>query len=153
MRLHLKKDPLVAVTIFTIEMLPHNRTLYKLCGRYNYTNRVRQPKEIPTSIFVTDTENTMTAEAEDDSDDLVVDVHCDGQDAVGHYIFIRDDRKKEDYFSICDVEVFQFDRRGQSVLRDNLPSLLSKISYNREAKRRFQSKIFNTLIICPDLTF
>ena len=68
-------------------------------------------------MFVTDTENTMTAddqaEEEEDSDDLVVDVLCDGQDAVGHYIFIRDDRKKEDYFSICDVEVFQFDTRGQ----------------------------------------
>ena len=110
-------DPLVAVTIFTIEILAHNRTLYKLCGRYNYTNTIRQPKEMASSMFVTDTENTMAAdeqaEAKEDSDDLVVDVRCDGQDAVGHYIFIRDDRKKEDYFRICDVEVFQFDTRGQ----------------------------------------
>ena len=111
-------DPLVAVTIFTIEMLPHNRTLYKLCGRYNNTNTVRQPKEIPRTVFVTDTENTRMVDdddqVEDDSDDLIVDIGCDGQDAVGHYIFIRDDRKKEDYFSICDVEVFQFDTTGQT---------------------------------------
>ena len=62
-------------------------------------------------MIVTDTENTLTTE--EDSDDLVVDIHCDDQDAVGHYIFVRDDRKNKDYFSICDVEVFQFDRRGQ----------------------------------------
>ena len=62
-------------------------------------------------MLVTDAENTLTPE--EDSDDLVVDVQCDGQDAVGHFIFIRDDRKNKDYFNICEVEVFQFDREGQ----------------------------------------
>ena len=100
------------MTVFTIEMLPQNRTLYKLCGRYNNTNRARQPKEIARTMFVTDTENTLRT-AEDDSDDLIVDIQCDSQDAVGHYIFVRDDRKHKDYFSICDVEVFQFDKKGQ----------------------------------------
>ena len=101
------------MTVFTIEMLPQNRTLYKLCGRYNNTNRPRQPKEIARTVFVTDTENTLRT-PEDDSDDLIVDIQCDGRDAVGHYIFVRDDRKNKDYFSICDVEVFQFDTTGQT---------------------------------------
>ena len=125
-------DPLVAVTIFTIEILPHNRTLYKLCGRYNNTKRVRQPKQLPRPMFVTDTENTVTT-GEDDSDDLVVDVRCDGQDAVGHYIFIRDDRKKEDYFRICEVEVFQFDTRGQCW--EIIGSLSSQINLTLERER------------------
>ena len=99
-------------------MLPHNRTLYKLCGRYNYTSRVRQPKEAPTTVFVTDSQTTGEF-TDDDSDDLVVDVSCDSQDARGHYIFIRDDRKKEDYFSICEVEVFAHDNGGEELRNVN----------------------------------
>ena len=76
----------------------------------------RQPKQRP--MFVTDSQNTAQHSDEDqsDSDDLVVDVSCDSEDARGHYIFIRDDRKKVDYFTICEVEVFEFDKKGTQIL-------------------------------------
>lgn len=105
----------MALTIFTIEMLPNNRTLYKLCGRFNFTSRPSQPSK--RTMFVTDSQNTDSDQDQADSDDLVVDVTCDSQDAKGHYIFIRDDRKNVDYFSICEVEVFDLDKRGKSSRR------------------------------------
>ena len=106
----------MALTIFTIEMLPHNRTLYKLCGRYNYTSRATGPSLGEGKMFVTDSQNSGSDQDQTDSEELVVDVTCDSQDAKGHYIFIRDDRKKVDYFRICEVEVFEFDKRGNAVV-------------------------------------
>ena len=75
----------------------------------------RQPKQRP--MYVTDSQNTVQHSDKDqtDSDDLVVDVSCDSEDARGHYIFIRDDRKKVDYFTICEVEVFEFDKKGTQI--------------------------------------
>ena len=66
---------------------------------------------------MTDSQNTAQNSDKDqtDSDDLVVDVSCDSEDARGHYIFIRDDRKKVDYFTICEVEVFEFDKKGTQI--------------------------------------
>ena len=68
-------------------------------------------------MYVTDSQNTAHNSDRDqtDSDDLVVDVSCDSEDARGHYIFIRDDRKKVDYFTICEVEVFEFDKKGTQI--------------------------------------
>ena len=97
--IHLKKDPLIAVTVFTIELLPHNRTVYRLCGRYNNTNNGREARR-----FVTDTDSRMELGRGEET--LTVMVECENREAVGHFIFIRDDRKKEDYFTICEVEVF-----------------------------------------------
>lgn len=105
-------EPLVAVTIFTIEMLPGNRTLYKMCGRYNYTNSgpgggpEREPRR-----FVTDSENQISdvsslRHRDAPGEQITLEVACENQDAVGHFIFIRDDRKKEDFFKVCEVEVF-----------------------------------------------
>ena len=105
-------EPLVAVTIFTIEMLPGNRTLYKMCGRYNFTNsgpgggQEREPRR-----FVTDSENQISdisslRHRDTPGEQITLEVACENQDAVGHFIFIRDDRKKEDYFKVCEVEVF-----------------------------------------------
>ena len=83
--------------------------------RYNYTTMARQPKQ--RTMYVTDSQNTAQNSDRDqtDSDDLVVDVSCDSEDARGHYIFIRDDRKKVDYFTICEVEVFEFDKKGTQI--------------------------------------
>ena len=68
---------------------------------------------------MTDTENqslmsrsSSSLRHDDDAD--TIDVSCENQDAVGHYIFIRDDRKKEDYFKICEVEVFSFNSKGEN---------------------------------------
>ena len=74
----------------------------------------RQPKQ--RTMYVTDSQNTAQSDKDQtDSDDLVVDVSCDSEDARGHYIFIRDDRKKVDYFTICEVEVFEFDKKGTQI--------------------------------------
>ena len=99
------------MTIFSIEMLPGNRTLYRMCGRYNYTNpgpglKTREPRR-----FVTDTENqipTSSLRHDDDKQvgEVTIEVPCENEDAAGHFIFIRDDRKKEDFFKVCEVEVF-----------------------------------------------
>ena len=98
------------MTIFTIEMLPGNRTLYKMCGRYNYTNsgsgggQGREPRR-----FVTDAESQAPASSlrhRDEPEQITLEVACENQDAAGHFIFIRDDRKKEDVFKVCEVEVF-----------------------------------------------
>ena len=99
------------MTIFTIEMLPGNRTLYKMCGRYNYTNsesggrgQAREPRR-----FITDAENQTPASSlrhPDKPEQITLEVACENQDAAGHFIFIRDDRKKEDVFKVCEVEVF-----------------------------------------------
>ncbi len=100
------------MTIFTIEMLPGNRTLYKMCGRYNYTNsgsggggQGREPRR-----FVTDAENQVPASSlrhpDTPGDQITLEVVCENRDAAGHFIFIRDDRKKEDVFKVCEVEVF-----------------------------------------------
>ena len=103
-------EPLIAVTIFTIEMLPGNRTLYRMCGRYNYTNsgsgdgQGREPRR-----FVTDSESQVTASSlrhRDKQEQITLEVVCENRDAAGHFIFIRDDRKKEDVFKVCEVEVF-----------------------------------------------
>lgn len=103
-------EPLIAVTIFTIEMLPGNRTLYRMCGRYNYTNsgsvdgQGREPRR-----FVTDSESQDQASSlrhRDKQEQITLEVSCENRDAAGHFIFIRDDRKKEDVFKVCEVEVF-----------------------------------------------
>ena len=103
-------EPLIAVTIFTIEMLPGNRTLYRMCGRYNYTNsgsgdgQGREPRR-----FVTDSESQDQASSlrhRDKQEQITLEVECENRDAAGHFIFIRDDRKKEDVFKVCEVEVF-----------------------------------------------
>ena len=110
--IHLKKEPLIAVTVFTIELLPHNRTVYRLCGRYNNTSSGsgREARR-----FVTDTDSRMELGRREEA--VTVMVECDNREAVGHFIFIRDDRKKEDYFTICEVEVFALNSNpdGESI--------------------------------------
>ena len=105
-----------------IEMLPGNLTHYNLCGRYNNSGFTSQQSDVYNRSprkFVTDTENqslvsrSSTSSLHHDDDADTIDVSCENQDAVGHYIFIRDDRKKEDYFKICEVEVFSFKNQGE----------------------------------------
>ena len=112
--IHLKKEPLIAVTVFTIELLPHNRTVYRLCGRYNNTNS-NSGSGREARRFVTDTDSRMELGRGEET--LTVMVECENREAVGHFIFIRDDRKKEDYFTICEVEVFALntDPDGESI--------------------------------------
>ena len=102
-----------------IEMLPGNLTHYNLCGRYNNSGVTSPLYNRSPRKFVTDTENqslmsrsSSSLRHDDDAD--TIDVSCENQDAVGHYIFIRDDRKKEDYFKICEVEVFSFNNKGEN---------------------------------------
>jgi len=106
-RLYFQREPRIAVTVFTIEMLPNNRTLYKLCGRFNNMETrfsAREPR-----ILVTDDESRSSNDIQPHlgPDVMSADVVCENEEAEGHYIFIRDDRKKLELFSICELEVFQ----------------------------------------------
>ena len=117
-------EPLLALTVFTIELLPNNRTLYKPCGRYNNSNQARSSRVgrnfLPT-VIVTDEDNTESERRnvnqdneeidvgnriEKNKEDLTVEVDCDNDDTSGHYVFVRDDRKKNEFFTLCEVEVF-----------------------------------------------
>ena len=44
-------------------------------------------------------------------EDVIIEVHCDNDDASGHYVFVRDDRKKNEFFSLCEVEVFSDNKK------------------------------------------
>ena len=116
--------------MFTIELLPNNRTLYKPCGRYNnsYTPRTsRVGRNFQPTLVVTDDDNKDNNEnkaveeidavnkIEKNKEDLTVDVHCDNEDTSGHYVFVRDDRKKNEYFSLCEVEVFSDDQECENI--------------------------------------
>ena len=118
-------EPLIAVTIFTIELLPHNRTLYKLCGRYNNSVPASDlgPAGRSARKFVTDTESRernkiVNREEEQQSEHVIIDVACENEEAVGHYIFVRDDRKKVDYFTLCEVEAFKYNE-GKTVIKQH----------------------------------
>ena len=78
--IHLKKEPLIAVTVFTIELLPHNRTVYRLCGRYNNTNSGsgREARR-----FVTDTDSRMELGSREET--LTVMVECENRELVTLY--------------------------------------------------------------------
>jgi len=139
-RLHLKQEPLLALTVFTIELLPNNRTLYKPCGRYNNSNQGRTNRVgrnfLPT-LLVTDEDNTESArnnanqdaeeidvvnKVEKNKEDLTVEVHCDNDDTSGHYVFVRDDRKKNEFFTLCEVEVFSDEQESKDCGDPELPS-------------------------------
>jgi len=139
-KLHLKKEPLLALTIFTIELLPNNRTLYKPCGRYNNSYHTRSPRVgrnfLPTLVVTDesidqweratdnhDKEEIDKEEIEKHKEDLTVEVHCDNDDTSGHYVFVRDDRKKNEYFTLCEVEVFSIEQKTDDDCGDpELPS-------------------------------
>jgi len=65
-----------ALTVFVIELLEGNRTLYKPCGRHLGSHE---------------------GEGE---------VTCGPADSAGHFLFLRDDRKAEEEFKLCEVIVF-----------------------------------------------
>ena len=50
-------------------------------------------------------------EIEKHKEDLAVEVHCDNEDTSGHYVFVRDDRKKNEFFTLCEVEVFSDEQK------------------------------------------
>ena len=110
--------------MFTIELLPNNRTLYKPCGKYNNSYQARTTRVgrnfLPT-LLVTDDDNKdagknnenqaveeidVVNKMEKNKEDITVDVHCDNDDTSGHYVFVRDDRKKNEFFTLCEVEIF-----------------------------------------------
>ena len=110
-------DPLVAVTVFTIELLPSNRTLYKLCGRFN--NSAGAGRAGRHLLTVTDRQSTAPRPAPtppppapQPEQNMRVEVQCGDNEAFGHFVFIRDDRKKEETFRVCEVEVFAEETEG-----------------------------------------
>ena len=118
------------MTVFMIELLPNNRTLYKPCGRYNnsYAHRsTRVGRNFLPTLVVTDEDNKddndnkaveeidAVNKIEKNKEDLTVDVHCDNDDTSGHYVFVRDDRKKTEFFSLCEVEVFSDDQECENI--------------------------------------
>ena len=46
---------------------------------------------------------------EEDDDTVAVQIDCENQNTVGNTIFVRDDRKKNEFFHVCEVEVFAWD--------------------------------------------
>jgi len=78
-RLYFQREPRIAVTVFTIEMLPNNRTLYKLCGRFNNMETrfsVREPR-----ILVTDDESRSSNDIQPQlgPDVMSADVVCENE--------------------------------------------------------------------------
>ncbi|GLH02722.1 Sushi, von Willebrand factor type A, EGF and pentraxin domain-containing protein 1 [Gryllus bimaculatus] len=65
-------------TIFVIQLLSKSEALYKPC--YTFKGRFQMPR-------------------------ILFSCH-DGQGHQGRYIYIRDDRRDQDYFALCEVEVF-----------------------------------------------
>ena len=54
---------------------------------------------------------------EEDDDTVAVQIDCENQNTVGNTIFVRDDRKKNEFFHVCEVEVFALntDPDGESI--------------------------------------
>ena len=108
-----------------------------MCGRYE-RSVAREPRH-----FVTDDESRVTNKIqhddgrENDSEIVTIDVTCDNNDAVGHHIFVRDDRKKADYFKVCEVEVFAEDEEDYQCGEPELPlgSFVAEESKNRSDKK------------------
>ena len=71
---------------------------------------------------MTDTEsrerNNIVEQEKDESEHVMIDVACENEEAVGHYIFVRDDRKKVDYFTLCEVEAFKYNE-GKTVIKQH----------------------------------
>ena len=128
---------MIAVTVFIIEISPQNKTFYNLCGRFE-RSVAREPR-----YFVTDDESRVNnrIRLEDDTDNdseiVTIDVSCDNKDAVGHQIFVRDDRKKEDYFKVCEVEVFAEKQEESECGEPELSfgSFVAEESKNRDDKK------------------
>ena len=55
---------------------------------------------------------------EKNKEDLTVEVDCDNDDTSGHYVFVRDDRKKNEFFTLCEVEVFSDENECKFQVKD-----------------------------------
>ncbi|PNF36402.1 hypothetical protein B7P43_G16823, partial [Cryptotermes secundus] len=81
----INKDSYQEFTIFVIQLLSKSEALYKPCATFK--GRFQNPRVL---------------------------FSCnDGLGHQGRYVYIRDDRRDQDYFSLCEVEVFAY--RDESI--------------------------------------
>ena len=74
----INSDTFQHFTIFVIELLPGNKALYKPCSSFQGT-----------------------------FDETVAVFLCNGGEGhLGEFVYIRDDREEEEYFGLCEVQVF-----------------------------------------------
>lgn len=81
----INKDSYQEFTIFVIQLLSKSEALYKPCATFK--GRFQNPRILFTCN--------------------------DGFGHQGRYVYIRDDRRDQDYFSLCEVEVFSY--RDESI--------------------------------------
>ena len=67
-------------TIFIIQLLEGNKAMYKPCSKFDGKFETKK------AVFLCN----------------------DGLGHPGQFVYIRDDRKEQEYFGLCEVEVFEY---------------------------------------------
>ena len=83
-------------TIFVIELLEGNKAMYKPCSKFE------GKFESKKAVFLCN----------------------DGLGHPGQFVYIRDDREEQEYFGLCEVEVFEFDSKKLNKRKSSSVTLL-----------------------------
>jgi hypothetical protein len=95
-------------TIFVIQLLSKSEALYKPCATFK--GRFQNPRVLFTCN--------------------------DGLGHQGRYVYIRDDRRDQDYFSLCEVEVFAYrgKRRSATHIFISWDLSITKVEFSGRSK-------------------